>query len=169
MTESGTSAPTLPLAVRIAGTGSYLPERIMTNHDLELSVDTSDEWITSRTGIRERRIAREDEFTSHMASEAAKSALEQAGIAAADIELIIVATITPDTLTPATACYVQQQIGEVGTNSCSKIDDSTLGFGTEVHGGWTMSWAQWANGGAGGSVCTRTLTYEVNSSRWIAG
>ena len=111
MTESGTSTPTQTLAVRIAGTGSYVPERIMTNHDLERSVDTSDEWITSRTGIRERRIAREDEFTSHMASKAAKSALEQAGIAAADIELIIVATITPDTLTPATACYVQQQIG----------------------------------------------------------
>ncbi len=83
----------------------------MTNHDLELSVDTSDDWITSRTGIKERRIARADEFTSHMASEAAKRALEQAQIDPNDIDLIVVATITPDTLTPATACYVQQQIG----------------------------------------------------------
>ena len=83
----------------------------MTNHDLERSVDTSDEWITSRTGIKERRIARDDEFTSHMASEAAMRALSQAQIDPADIELIVVATITPDTLTPATACYVQQQIG----------------------------------------------------------
>lgn len=111
MTESGTSTPPLPHAVRIAGTGSYLPERIMTNQDLERLVETSDEWITSRTGIRERRIAREDEFTSHMASEAARAALAQVGIAGSDIDLIIVATITPDTLTPATACYVQQQIG----------------------------------------------------------
>lgn len=85
----------------------------MTNHDLELSVDTSDDWITSRTGIKERRIAADGEFTSHMASEAAKRALEQANIDPADIDLIIVATITPDTLTPATACYVQQQIGSL--------------------------------------------------------
>ncbi|MBP6783367.1 MAG: ketoacyl-ACP synthase III [Verrucomicrobiales bacterium] len=113
MTETGSSSPspTVPVHVRIAGTGSYLPERIMTNHDLELSVDTSDDWITSRTGIKERRIARADEFTSHMASEAAKRALEQAQIDPNDIDLIVVATITPDTLTPATACYVQQQIG----------------------------------------------------------
>lgn len=105
--------PTPPYPVRIAGTGSYLPSRIMTNRELEETVDTSDEWITSRTGIRERRIAAEGEFTSHMASEAARRALEQSGVAAADIELIIVATITPDTLTPATACYVQQQIGSL--------------------------------------------------------
>ena len=112
MSSSGNpSAP--PYPVRIAGTGSYLPERIMTNRELEESVDTSDEWITSRTGIRERRIAKDGEFTSHLASEAARRALEQAGVAAADIELIIVATITPDTLTPATACYVQQQIGSL--------------------------------------------------------
>jgi 3-oxoacyl-[acyl-carrier-protein] synthase-3 len=112
MSSSGnTSAP--PYPVRIAGTGSYLPERIMTNRELEESVDTSDEWITSRTGIRERRIAKEGEFTSHLASEAARRALEQAGVAASEIELIIVATITPDTLTPATACYVQQQIGSL--------------------------------------------------------
>src|SRR5690606_33669548 len=98
-----------PYPVRVAGTGSYLPERVMTNRELEEIVDTSDEWITSRTGIRERRIAKEGEFTSHMACEAARRALDQAGIAPADIELIVVATITPDTLTPATACYVQQQ------------------------------------------------------------
>ena len=112
MSSSGNpSAP--PYPVRIAGTGSYLPERIMTNRELEESVDTSDEWITSRTGIRERRIAKDGEFTSHLATEAARRALEQAGVAAAEIELIIVATITPDTLTPATACYVQQQIGSL--------------------------------------------------------
>lgn len=102
-----------PHQVCIAGTGSYLPEKILTNADLAKIVETSDEWIVERTGIRERRIAGEHEYTSHMAAKAAERALEQAGIAAADVELIIVATITPDTLTPATACYVQQQLGAV--------------------------------------------------------
>ena len=97
--------------VCIAGTGSYVPETVLTNEDLAKRVDTSDEWIFSRTGIRERRIAAEGEHTSHMASAAARKALEQAGLAAEDVQLIVVATITPDTLTPATACYVQQQLG----------------------------------------------------------
>ncbi len=109
--ESNPNSSQSNTSVRIAGTGSYLPEKILTNADLEKMVETSDDWITSRTGIRNRRIAREDEFTSHIAAEAAKNALEQAGIAAADVELIIVATITPDTITPATACYVQQHLG----------------------------------------------------------
>ncbi len=97
--------------VKISGTGSYLPERVVTNDDLAKFVDTNDEWITSRTGIKERRIAAEGEFTSHLATNAGKKALEQAGVNAADVELIIVATITPDTLTPATACYVQSNLG----------------------------------------------------------
>jgi len=101
----------LDYQVCIAGTGSYVPERILTNEELAKRVDTSDEWIFSRTGIRERRIAAEGEFTSHMASNAARKALEQAGMDASEIQLIIVATITPDTITPATACYVQQQLG----------------------------------------------------------
>ena len=102
---------TSPYQVCIAGTGSYLPEKILTNAELAIRVDTSDEWIVSRTGIRERRIAADGEFTSHMATHAARKAMEQAGLAAEDIELIIVATITPDTPTPATACYVQQNLG----------------------------------------------------------
>ncbi|GAA5481581.1 beta-ketoacyl-ACP synthase III [Haloferula sargassicola] len=100
--------------VCIAGTGSYVPEKVLTNADLEKMVATSDEWIVTRTGIRERRIAADDEFTSHLAAKAAERALEQAGMEASEIELIIVATITPDTLTPATACYVQQKIGALG-------------------------------------------------------
>lgn len=99
------------IGVTIAGTGSYLPEKILTNDDLSKFVDTSDEWIVSRTGIKERRIAAEGESTSHLGAKAAEKALEQAGLAAEDVDLIIVATITPDTLTPATACYVQQQLG----------------------------------------------------------
>jgi 3-oxoacyl-[acyl-carrier-protein] synthase-3 len=106
MSGSATSRP-----VAIAGTGSYLPEKVLTNADLEKMVDTSDEWITTRTGIKERRIAADDEFSSHLATKAARPALEQAGLEPEDVELIIVATITPDTLTPATACYVQQNLG----------------------------------------------------------
>ncbi|MDB4370314.1 ketoacyl-ACP synthase III [Akkermansiaceae bacterium] len=79
--------------------------------DLSKFVETSDEWIVTRTGIKERRIAADSESTSHLGSKAARKALEQAGMAAEDLDLIIVATITPDTLTPATACYVQQQLG----------------------------------------------------------
>jgi 3-oxoacyl-[acyl-carrier-protein] synthase III len=99
------------IAVTIAGTGSYVPARILSNAELERRIDTSDEWITSRTGIKERRIAADDEFTSHMATKAVLRALDQAKIDPTEIELIIVATITPDTLTPATACYVQENIG----------------------------------------------------------
>jgi len=105
------SETTSMIEVCIAGTGSYVPERILTNAELSVMVDTSDEWIVTRTGIKERRIAAEGEFTSHMATKAAQQALEQAGLAASEIELIVVATITPDTPTPATACHVQQQLG----------------------------------------------------------
>jgi len=98
-------------AVTVAGTGSYLPEKVMTNEDLAKFVDTSDEWITTRTGIKERRIAAEGQNTSDLATEAAKKALEQAGESAEDLDLIIVATISPDTITPATACYVQHNLG----------------------------------------------------------
>lgn len=95
----------------IMGVGSYLPERILTNADLERMVDTTDEWITTRTGIRERRIAATDEATSDLAAHAARRALESAGVSAAQVDLIIVATITPDMLFPSVACLVQQKIG----------------------------------------------------------
>jgi 3-oxoacyl-[acyl-carrier-protein] synthase-3 len=97
--------------VGIIGLGAYLPEKILTNKDLEKMVDTTDEWIMSRSGIKERRIAREDEATSDMATEAAKRALKDANLKAEDIDLIIVATITPDMFFPATACLVQEKIG----------------------------------------------------------
>jgi 3-oxoacyl-[acyl-carrier-protein] synthase-3 len=95
----------------IVGLGKYLPEKRLTNKDLEKIVDTTDEWIISRTGIRERRLARDDEATSDMATVAARRALENAKLRPEDIDLIIVATITPDMLFPATACLVQQKIG----------------------------------------------------------
>ncbi|MCP2519927.1 ketoacyl-ACP synthase III [Candidatus Aminicenantes bacterium AC-335-A11] len=97
--------------IKIIGTGSYVPEKILTNYDLEKMVDTSDEWIVTRTGIKERRIASPDEATSDMIIEASKKALENAGIKAQDIDLIIVATVTPDNLFPSTACWVQKALG----------------------------------------------------------
>ena len=95
----------------IRSVGSYVPERVLTNHDIANLVDTSDEWIQSRTGIRERRVAAENEFTSHLAAKAAQDALEKGGLTADDVDLIIVATITPDMMFPSTACLVQQLIG----------------------------------------------------------
>jgi len=95
----------------ITGVGSYVPERVLTNAELEKKVDTSDEWITSRTGIKERRLAAENEFTSDMATRAATRAMERAGVTAEQIDLIIVATITPDMVFPSTACLVQRKIG----------------------------------------------------------
>ncbi len=95
----------------ITAVGSYVPERIVTNADLEKTVDTSDEWITSRTGIKERRIAAENEFTSDLGTKAALRAMNNAGITADQIDLIIVATITPDMTFPSTAALIQAKIG----------------------------------------------------------
>ena len=95
----------------ITSVGSYVPSRVLTNADLEKLVETTDDWIVSRTVIRERRIAAADEFTSDMAAKAAQLAMDRAGITPEQIDLIIVATITPDMPFPATACLVQQKIG----------------------------------------------------------
>jgi 3-oxoacyl-[acyl-carrier-protein] synthase-3 len=99
------------LRSRIIGTGSYLPERVLTNADLERMVATSDAWILERTGIRERRIAAPAEATSDLATAAGRRALEAAGFRASDLDGILVATATPDMLFPATACLVQAQLG----------------------------------------------------------
>ena len=99
------------MGIRIIGTGRYTPERLLTNADLEKMVDTSDEWIVSRTGIKERHIARPDETTSDMAAKAAEAALEIAGISADTLDLIIVSTVTPDMPFPNTATIVQKKIG----------------------------------------------------------
>jgi 3-oxoacyl-[acyl-carrier-protein] synthase-3 len=101
------------LRSRITGTGSSLPEKILTNSDLERMVETSDEWITSRTGIKQRRIASEGQFTSTFAVEASRRALEMSGIKAEELDLIILGTVTPDFPFPATACIVQHEIGAV--------------------------------------------------------
>jgi 3-oxoacyl-[acyl-carrier-protein] synthase-3 len=99
---------------RIIGTGSHLPEKVLTNADLEKIVDTSDEWIRSRTGISSRHIAAEGELTSDLALPAAQKALQSAGVAAGDIDMIIVATTTPDMIFPSTACILQSRLGIAG-------------------------------------------------------
>ncbi|MEW6455401.1 MAG: beta-ketoacyl-ACP synthase III [Acidobacteriota bacterium] len=97
--------------VKISSTGSYVPKDVLTNFDLEKMVDTSDEWITTRTGIKERRIASKDEATSDMVIKASLKALEKANLRPKDLDMIIIATVTPDTLFPATACWVQKGLG----------------------------------------------------------
>jgi 3-oxoacyl-[acyl-carrier-protein] synthase-3 len=96
---------------RIVGTGSYLPERVMTNADIERLVDTSDSWIRERTGIRERRIAAEGETTCDLAEKAARRALKAAGVAPREIDLIVVGTTTADQIFPSTACLLQARLG----------------------------------------------------------
>jgi len=113
--------------VSIIGTGSYVPERVLTNADLEAMVETTDQWIMDRTGIRERRIAAEGEFTSHLAAAAARSAMDNAGITADEIDMILVATITPDTFFPSTACHVQRLIGAKNA-ACMDVNAACSGF-----------------------------------------
>jgi 3-oxoacyl-[acyl-carrier-protein] synthase-3 len=108
------SQPERRLYARIAGTGSYLPEKVLTNEDLTRFVDTTDEWIVARTGIRERHIAAEGETTSDLAYQAALRAIEAAGISAADIDLIVLGTTTPDLIFPSTACLLQHKLGVAG-------------------------------------------------------
>ena len=104
---------------RIAGTGSYLPAKVLTNKDLEGSVETSDEWIFSRTGIRERHIAADNECASDLALMASRRALETAGVTAGELNLIIVATTTPDMVFPSTACILQAKLG---AKNCAAFD-----------------------------------------------
>lgn len=104
---------------RITGTGSYLPERVLTNAELAKTVDTSDAWIRERTGIHQRHIAADDEFTVDLAYASASRALEAAGIAGTELDLIIVATTTPDRVFPSTACLLQSRLG---ANGCAAFD-----------------------------------------------
>lgn len=104
---------------RIVGTGSYLPAKVLTNAEIEKVVDTSDEWIVERTGIRERRVAAPDETSASMALEASRRALAAADVAPEELDLIIVATTTPDLVFPATACILQERLGIHG---CAAFD-----------------------------------------------
>lgn len=125
--SSPRSAKKAGRTVSIVGTGSYVPERVLTNEELSESVDTTDQWITTRTGIKTRRIAAKDEYTSDMAARAALAAMEQADVAAADIDLILVATASPDMIFPATACFVQTKIGAKNA-ACLDVSAACAGF-----------------------------------------
>jgi 3-oxoacyl-[acyl-carrier-protein] synthase-3 len=106
-----TLKPQLPVRAKITSVGAYVPPKLLTNHDLEQMVATNDQWIQERTGIRERHIVEKGVATSDLAFEAAKRCLEKRGIEAGEVEVIIVATVTPDMLFPATACLVQHKLG----------------------------------------------------------
>ncbi len=127
MSSSKNSADRLLRSAAITATGSYAPAQVLTNADLEKMVDTTDEWIMTRTGIRERHIARPDETTSDMGAEAARRALAAAHLTAEQVDQIIVATITPDMGFPNTACFVQSKIGAVNAY-CFDIEAACSGF-----------------------------------------
>lgn len=139
MPSSGESGNQIRRA-RIAGTGSYVPERILTNADLERMVDTSDAWITERTGIKERRIADPGVPSSALAEQAARAAMEDAGVTAADLDAIVVATVTPDRFFPSTACTLQDKLG-ARRAFCFDIAAACSGFvyGLEVCRGFIGS------------------------------
>lgn len=115
------------MGVIVAGLGASLPEKVLTNQDLEKMVDTSDEWITTRTGIKTRRIAREDEPSSKFAIEAARMAIEDAGMKPTDIDVVIVATVTPDMMFPSTGCIVSSTLG-MGEIPAFDISAACSGF-----------------------------------------
>ncbi len=109
----------MTIFARIAGTGSFLPSKVLTNHDLEKIVDTSDQWIQERTGIRQRHVVSEGETTCDLAEQASLRALEAAGVKASELDLIIVGTTTPDIIFPSTACLLQHRLG---ANGCAAFD-----------------------------------------------
>jgi 3-oxoacyl-[acyl-carrier-protein] synthase-3 len=115
-----------PLA-RIIGTGGYAPERVLTNTDLEKMVDTSDAWITERTGIKQRRVARPDETTSDMAAQACRRALDMAGVRPEEVDLLVLGTVTPDMQMPCTAVHVQRKLG-LARAACWDLSAACAGF-----------------------------------------
>lgn len=123
----------MSMSASIVGIGSYLPERVLTNADLEQLVDTSDEWIVTRTGIRERRLVAEGEATSDLAAVALSRALESAGLGPSDIDLLIVGTSSPDMIFPATACIVQHRLGM--TCPAYDVNAACSGFIYALHAG----------------------------------
>jgi 3-oxoacyl-[acyl-carrier-protein] synthase-3 len=156
--------------VRISGTGSYLPDKVLTNEDLEQIVDTSDEWITTRTGIKERRVAPDDRATSDLALEASRRALDNAGLKPEDIDLILVATITPDTLLPSSACWLQAKL-EAWNAGAFDLSAACSGF---VYGA-NVAW-QFVRSGmydnvlvVGAECLTRFTNYEDRTSCILFG
>ena len=125
-------------AIALLGTGSHTPSRVVTNGELSRTVDTSDEWIHTRTGIRERRLAGPGDTTTGMAVAAARAALDDAGLSPADIDLLIVATMTPDLPMPATACLVQTELGMPATAACFDLNAACTGFVYALDTAWAL-------------------------------
>jgi 3-oxoacyl-[acyl-carrier-protein] synthase-3 len=155
---------------RIVGTGSYLPAKVLTNRDLELAVDTTDEWIYTRTGIRQRHIAADSEKTSDLALEASREALRAGGIAAADLDLIVMATTTPDMVFPSTACLLQAKLG---VRNCPAFDVQAVcsGFvyGLAVADGFMRS-GQYRNAlVVGAEIYSRILDWSDRSTCVLFG
>lgn len=156
--------------VGILGTGSYVPERILSNHDLEKMVDTSDEWIFTRTGMRERRIAAPEQATSDLCIASGRRALEDAGVLPESIDLIIVATVTPDQHVPGTACFVQKALGCRDAMALD-INAACPGFVTAL----TLGTAMVESGRSeralviGGECMSRIANYEDRSSCILFG
>ncbi len=134
------------MGIRIAGVGSYAPEKVLTNFDLEKMVDTSDEWIRTRTGIKERHIASDDQVCSDLAFEAGKQALDKAGLTADDIDFILVATITGDHIFPSTACMLQSKLQAMNA-ACLDIQAACSGllYGMEVASGLLLGHKKYKN------------------------
>lgn len=156
--------------VKIIGTGSAAPEKILSNNDLEKLVDTTDEWITSRTGIKERRIASQDIASSDLGYEASLKALESAGIDARDLDGIIVGTITPDFLFPSTACILQSKLGADNIISFD-LSAGCSGFLYALHVGYGL-----INGGSakkllivGAETLSRVVDYEDRATCILFG
>lgn len=131
-------SPTPASSIAILGTGSHAPARVVTNDDLSRQMDTSDEWIRTRTGIRERRLSAEGDTTAGMAAAAARAALADAGLQPSDIDLLIVATMTPDLPMPATACLVQTELGLSDHAACMDVNAACTGFVYALDTAWAM-------------------------------
>jgi 3-oxoacyl-[acyl-carrier-protein] synthase-3 len=156
--------------ISITGLGCFVPERVMTNHDLAKLVDTSDEWIVERTGIHERRIASADQAMSDLAMPAAERALEQAGITAADLDLIIVATVTPDMAFPATAAIVGDRLGAADA-ACYDLSAGCTGFMYALAQGYGMVAGGLADTAlvVGGDVLSKILDWSDRSTMVLFG
>ncbi len=155
---------------RLVGSGSYLPEKIVTNDELAERVDTSDEWIAARTGIRQRRVAAENEYTSDMAYEAARRALDDAGVDASEVDLIIVGTTTPDRIFPATAVQVQAKL-ELNGGAAFDVQAACSGFiyGMSVADGLIKSGQSKTALVIGADTLSRLLDWDDRSTSVLFG
>ncbi|MEO0082444.1 MAG: beta-ketoacyl-ACP synthase III [candidate division WOR-3 bacterium] len=156
--------------IRIVGTGRSLPERVLTNHDLEKMVDTSDEWIVERTGIRERRIADENTATSDLVADALLKACKEAGTEPAKLDAIVVATSTPDTIYPATGCWVQRRLGISGMPAFDvSAGCSGFLFALEVGANMIETGGAKMVGVAGGEVMSKFVNWQDRSTCVLFG